>query len=284
MPMQGATDTLKSKVKFPKERTEHGTVTQTVSATSATGQSLISFSSVVGIANGYVLQAYSNNNNSVVNVGNNTVVTSGGSGILGFDQVGPTVVNVQGTLVTVSRPTTGPVNTGQQIVFSRPLTYKPNTSAVSYNANTYLATVSRKKNANSVLVATGSHQGWQYISVGTGFVKAVQWKNAGNQASNGYINFYANTQYDPAAVAANASLTVNANGGLISITVNNGGKYQFTPFANVPFTGILANTANAVLTVIMGGRANRIQVETLSVTSNAIASDPNSGGIWYPGT
>jgi len=151
MPMMGNVDTLKAKPNFPKERLQHGTVTQTVAANAASGQSLITMSNTAGIANGYIVQAYSNNNGSLVNIGNNTPVTSGGSGILGFDQVGPSVVNVQGTLITLSRPITGSVNTGQQLSFSKPFNYKPNTYANTYNANTYLVTTTRLANANSIL-------------------------------------------------------------------------------------------------------------------------------------
>lgn len=287
MPMQGAVDTLKAKPKFPKERTEHGTVTQTVGSTAASGQSLITMSNTAGIQNGYIVQAYSNNSGSIVNIGNTTPITSGGSGILGFDQVGPSVVNVQGTLITLSAAITGAVNAGQQLVFSKPFKYKPNTFANTYNANTYMVTTKRIANANSIAANSVTHVGWNYVTPGTGYIKAVNIKTAGNQygtSTSGYLNITANTQY-PGGSGANVYFTTNANGAIVSTTVNVGGVgFVLTPTVTAPFVGNTQTGAvNAVFTVVMGGRANRIQVETLSALSSPSANDPTSGGIWFPG-
>lgn len=280
MPMMGATDTMTSKPRMPKERTLRGVIT--LSANSTASGATIGFASGsvknAGVANGMFANG--------VNVGATV-------GVVGFNLTGaPKVINVTDSSVTLSASIAGAIAAGQQITFSKPIVYKPNTSAntlssgASYNANTYLVTASRLGNANSILYKSLSSAGWQYVSEGTGYVKAVQWTNAGNQAANGFINFYPNAQYDHYGTgtnAANVSYTVNANGAVISTTVNYGGKYNFTPFANVPFSGILANTSNAKLVVIMGGRANRIQVETLATLSNGSASDPLSGGVYFPG-
>lgn len=278
MPVAGAKDTMNAKPRIPRERTERGVVT--LSANAVASGSTLSFpqGSVIGIANGMFANG--------VNIG--TTV-----GVVGFNLTGgPIVTSFTANQVTLSSAVTGIIAAGQRITFSKPIAYKPNTSAnlistgASYNANTYLVTSSRTSNANSILYKSQSATGWNYVTIGSGFVKAVRWKNAGNQASNGYINFYPNAQYEHLGTgvnAANASYTVNANGAIVSIVVNSGGRYNFTPSANVPFSGILANTSNAVLTLVMGGRANRVQVETLSVLSNGVASDPLSGGPFYPG-
>lgn len=400
MPMQGAIDTLGAKPKFPKERTEHGTIVLVATAptvnaagiASYKGNSTINFVSVTGLANGMIVQGWSNANNAYQtsgNIGNNTPVVSGGSGILGFDQVGPTVSNIQGTLVTISSAIVANVANGQLVYFSKPFLYKPNTYANTYNANTYFVTSSRVKNANSLLYSSktgvsGTHQGWNYVKVGTGFVKAVSGGGVNTQintygagylpgSSYQYVIFTANSQYGDTGTGANVAITVNANGNVSGGIVNSGGSnYILTPGAliagintstiaanavayryisSVTFTGtwgtgysngfatfsggnggganvgvtvntagsiittqvfftgggwgttaptitppgagsgatltpVMANGANATLFVTMGGRANRITTEVLSVIANSaiVASDPSSGGLWFPGS
>lgn len=265
MPMMGNTDALKAKPKFPKERTQDGLVI--LSANAVASGTILSFpqGSTSVLANGYVANGY--------NIG----ITHG---TVGFNLVGSVVTNITSNTVTLSSAVLGPIVAGQQITFSKPLNYKPNRLANTYNANTYLVTTGRMNNANSIVHNGVAHTGWNYVTQGSGYVKAISWKNAGNQSSNGFINFYSNSQYEQQSGGANASYTVDANGSLTSITINNGGTYNFTPFANVSST---ANASVAVLNVVMGGRANRTQVETLAVLSGGVASDSTSGGNYFPG-
>ena len=57
---------------------------------------------------------------------------------------------------------------------------------------------------------------------------------------------------------ANAVISCNAAGYITSIAVTTPGMY-----ANTPNAAIFSGSSNAVFTVTMGGRANRVQTETL---------------------
>lgn len=303
MPMQGATDVLRAKVKFPKERTDHGTVvvvavnptTNAAGIAAYSGNSTFTVVSATNLANGYIVQAYANANiayMSTLNIGNNTPVVSGGSGVLGFNQVGANISNIQGSLITLTSAFTANIPNGSLIWFSKPFNYKPNVYANTYNANTYLVTTTRTKNANSILHSSHVHPGWNYVQVGTGYIKSAQVAilsgNAvgGNQYGatvNGFLTITANTLY-PGGTGANVQYFTNANGSIVYTIVNsNGSGYVLTPTVTAPFSGNISNAVNSIFNVVMGGRANRIQVETLSVVANAVASDPASGGIWFPG-
>jgi hypothetical protein len=64
----------------------------------------------------------------------------------------------------------------------------------------------------------------------------------------------------------------NANA-IINVTVFSGGSYSNTPIAT-------AATGNSVLTIVMGGRANRVMTETL-VAMGSLTSDGSDDTI-YP--
>lgn len=107
----------------------------------------------------------------------------------------------------------------------------------------------------STPTATGGkppHAGWVIRKVGTGPVTTIT-ANAGSVGVNSYVTI---TGGGTSNVAANAQIAVNTAGYIVSITVNTPGSYQFTPTAT-------ANSGNSVLTVTMGGRANRVQTETI---------------------
>ncbi len=285
MAMQGRTDNLVGKPKFPKERTQKGTVRLVLgnTATFPTSTLTIASATVGGVANGWVASA--------VNIGNTI-------GTIGFNLIGPTVSNVQSNTITLNRAVGNNIPNGTTITFSRPVSTAniSDQQANNYNANTYLISSSRMINANSILQTTSltnksnantvspiAHVGWVISTPQTGYVRSVTANVRGNQASNGFIVFTANTQY-PGGTGANASYTVNANGAIVSVTmVSNGANYFLTPVATVPFSGIAANAVNATFTVVMGGRANRILTEVLSVVANANVSDAASGGLWFPG-
>jgi len=100
------------------------------------------------------------------------------------------------------------------------------------------------------------HAGWVIRKVGTGPVVSIT-ANAGAVAVNSYITFsQGNGVNGSGNTAANAQITVNTAGYITSITVNSGGIYANTPIAT-------ANQGNSALTVTMGGRAGRIQTETI---------------------
>lgn len=272
MSMTGRTDAIADKPKFPKERTKHGKETLSANATTFPAATIGFKSGTVvtsNIANGWVA--------SGTNVGNT-------SGAAGYNNNGPYVINLTASSITLSQNVSGNITAGQLITFSKPIPYKANSTANSYNANTYLVTTTRRSNANSIAANSVAHVGWNYTTFGTGYVKAVTLGTLrGNQYSNGFLTFTANTQY-PGGTGANASFAVNANGSIVSVTINSGGSgYFLTPAVSIPFSGNPANAVNTTVTLAMGGRANRIQTETLVAMSNVAASDSASGGLWYAG-
>jgi len=151
--------------------------------------------------------------------------------------------------------------------------YGGNTPQVTQNGQVYFAnTKINAFMANSALGifgvdtteqtnATGAagkpqHAGWIVRKVGTGPVVSIT-ANAGSVAVNSYITFaQGNSINGSGATAAVANVAVNTAGYITSITVVSGGSYANTPIAT-------PNTGNAVFTVTMGGRANRVQTETL---------------------
>ena len=122
---------------------------------------------------------------------------------------------------------------------------------------------------------SGAHAGWIARRAFTGPVVTIT-ANAGAVAVNSYITF---TGGSPGAAAgqtgntaANAQIYVNSAGYIVNVTVNAGGSYANTPVAT-------ANQGNAVFTITMGGRANRVQQECL-VAMGSVYGD--SGGNPYP--
>lgn len=110
--------------------------------------------------------------------------------------------------------------------------------------------------ATSTISGHAQHAGWVIRKVGTGPIVAIT-ANAGSVGSNSFITFSQGNGKDGSGnTAANASVSVNAAGYITSVTLNSGGLYANTPIAT-------AASGNAVFTIAMGGRANRVQTETL---------------------
>lgn len=81
--------------------------------------------------------------------------------------------------------------------------------------------------------------------------------NSGAVASNSFITFSGGSKVVGSGnTAANARIFVNTAGYIMNVTVLTQGLYANTPVAT-------ANSGNAVFTITMGGRANRVQMETL---------------------
>jgi hypothetical protein len=112
------------------------------------------------------------------------------------------------------------------------------------------------------------HAGWVIRKVGMGPITSIT-ANAGAVGVNSYITFAGgNGIGGSGSTAANAEISVNTAGYITSITINNPGLYANTPIAT-------PNTGNAVFTITMGGRANRVQTETVvamgSMTGDFVA-------------
>ena len=137
--------------------------------------------------------------------------------------------------------------------------YYANTKIGAYMSNAALGVfgidAAEQANTNA---STGhpAHAGWIIRKVGTGPIVSIT-ANAGSVTSNGFITFTKGDGIGGSGnTAANASISVNTAGYITSITINNPGSYANTPLAAPP-------SGNAVFTITMGGRAGRVQTETL---------------------
>lgn len=115
------------------------------------------------------------------------------------------------------------------------------------------------------------HAGWVLRKAGMGPILTIT-ANTGAVATNSYITFSGGGVSN---TAANARITVNSANYIVDVTINNPGKYVTTPTAT-PTSG------NAVFTLTMGGRANRVMTETL-VAMGSLTSDGSDDTI-YPDT
>lgn len=108
------------------------------------------------------------------------------------------------------------------------------------------------------------HAGWVLVKKGTGPIATIS-ANSNSYSpdskspnANVYLTF---TGGGTGTTAANAQIIANATTGLItSIQLNSGGNYE-----RAPVIGTVANS-NVAITITMGGRAGRVQTETLVAT------------------
>jgi hypothetical protein len=119
------------------------------------------------------------------------------------------------------------------------------------------------------------HSGWNLVSSGTGGVVSIT-ANTGAVSGNGnvYITFTGGDFGSGTGnVTANAQIFTNSVSKVITnIVVNTAGSYGITPT-------LAATNCNAVFATTMGGRANRVQVETL-VAMGSMTSDGSDDGVF----
>ena len=147
------------------------------------------------------------------------------------------------------------------------------------NTNLKMVTDSRLANATFGGGKGVAHTGWVNIVQGTGFVQeiTVSGGTPTDTFANGYLTI---TGGGSASVRANASLLV-LNGNNVSIILNEKGVgYTSAPTIAAPAG---ANNANLVFSITMGGRAGRVQAETLVALSDETALDANSGLPYFTG-
>lgn len=128
----------------------------------------------------------------------------------------------------------------------------------------------------------GAHAGWNVIRSGTGPVIDLT-PNVANSTVNIH---YANTNFvtvSNGTVNATANLVLNANGSITGITNLVGGAgFLNSNAVSVAISNNGANTTangtGATFTVKLGGRAGRVQIETL-VASGSITKDGNSAAL-----
>ena len=116
-----------------------------------------------------------------------------------------------------------------------------------------------------------AHAGWQRVRRGAGPVTTINISVGGSG--------YANTdtiRVSGGALNATATLTTNATGGITTLAItNNGAKFvnnSTTVVAVANSSGGVSAGAGATFTVTLGGRANRVQVETLISQSSMSAN------------
>jgi hypothetical protein len=145
-----------------------------------------------------------------------------------------------------------------------------------------------------------THAGWVHRQHGTGPIESIT-ANAASVAVNSFITFAGGSVGSPSGMtgntAANVRISVNTAGYITSIAVNAGGSYANTPVISGAATGVAnvytgltyaENTApistssftNAVFTIVMGGRANRVNQETL-VAMGSMTDDATDDAV-YP--
>jgi hypothetical protein len=157
--------------------------------------------------------------------------------------------------------------------------YYANTQFGAFSQNQAIGIfgVSAAEQANSRTVestGTPQHAGWVTRRVGMGPVATIT-ANAGAVGVNSTITIVANSGFGNTGsnglstiIPVVATITTNTAGYINTITIVNPGLYANTPI-------LRPNTGNAVFTVTMGGRANRIQTETLVAMGSMTGDNEN---------
>jgi hypothetical protein len=147
-------------------------------------------------------------------------------------------------------------------------------------------------NSNSLLTTgdgrTVTHAGWVERIAFTGPVLSIA-VNAAAVTVNSFITFNGGSSGAEAGmtgnVAANARIFVNTAGYIVNVQMSSGGSYANTPRVENLFHAannalITPSYSNAVFTLTMGGRANRVHQETLvamgSMTGDATAAEDSN--------
>jgi hypothetical protein len=164
-------------------------------------------------------------------------------------------------------------------VTSNSQVYYANTQLGAFSDNQAIGIfgVSAAEQANSSTVeSTGvpTHAGWVTRRVGMGPVNTIT-VNAAAVGVNSTITIVANSGFGNTGsngrstiIPVVATISVNAAGYINTITIVNPGLYANTPI-------LRPNTGNAVFTVTMGGRANRVSTETLVAMGSMTGDNEN---------
>ena len=114
------------------------------------------------------------------------------------------------------------------------------------------------------------HAGWVIRKVGMGPITTVT-ANAGAVGVNATMTITGGNGVGATTGSTPGTVTVSVNGAgfITSVDVIDGGQYANTPVINA--------MSNAVFTITMGGRANRVQTETVV----AMGSMTGDGGNVY---
>lgn len=163
------------------------------------------------------------------------------------------------------------------------------------NTNTYYGNmygVSAGEQANAT--QKGAHAGWVSQKIGTGPVSAISVTGGQGINANGFI-ILTDGSYLGQGVNANISFRM-ANtqntlqsfstnptwNGVGSVTIVNGGSGWSNSAA---ITGVVSNAANIAqptISITLGGRAGRIQYETIVATGTITGDDPRDN-VYFAG-
>lgn len=138
------------------------------------------------------------------------------------------------------------------------------------------------------------HSGWVSQKIGTGPIKTVTISGAGTgYNANGFLTF-TDSSYLKQGANFNASYTIAnsqntlqsfstnpAWNAISSVTINSGGD----GFSNVTATSVTAlgsNISAATFAITLGGRAGRINYETLVATGSMTGDDPKDN-VYFTG-
>lgn len=163
------------------------------------------------------------------------------------------------------------------------------------NTNTYYGNmygVSSGEQANAT--KGGAHSGWVSQKIGTGPVSAVTVSGGAGINANGFL-VLTDDSYLRQGVNANVSF-VMANtqntlerfstnptwNGVGSVTIVNGGAGYSNVAAITARVSNAANTTQPTVTLTLGGRAGRIQYETI-VATGSITGDDARDNVYFVG-
>ena len=125
-----------------------------------------------------------------------------------------------------------------------------------------------------------THAGWVSLKFGTGPIVGVSLTNGGTVNANGFI--VVTDSSDTQGSGANISYTINAVSNTVtSVTLVNGGS-GFSNAALLSYTVTGANLAQPTLSITLGGRAGRIQTETLVAMGSITLDDPKDN-VFFSG-
>jgi len=125
-----------------------------------------------------------------------------------------------------------------------------------------------------------THSGWVSLKFGTGPITGVSLTNGGTVNANGFI--IVTDGSDTKGSGANISYTINAvTNTVTSVTLNSGGSgYSNVSLLTYAVTG--ANLVQPTIAITLGGRAGRIQTETL-VAMGPITLDDPKDNVFFSG-
>lgn len=189
-------------------------------------------------------------------------------------------------------------NSNQKPVFANTTTTTSNSVINSTTANVVygvVAGVSATEQENALAAPVPQHAGWVSMKIGTGPITAVT-VGAGGSGINaaGFIVLtdgsplgrgtlanlsftIANTQNTLQAYSTNAAWN-----GVATVTVVNGGSL-YSDAGDITYAvSNAANTTQPTLTFTLGGRAGRVQTETL-VAMGSITRDDPSDNVFFSG-